>query len=103
MEIKPQNKFVIRVKYTEPDRSPDFYLRYFIVTDPVGRILGLRKRIYKDARSLSSLIITNIDELEMKKYLISEKDIGKIADCPFVRIFIEDKKWGCWQSIVWLH
>ena len=76
------------------------FMRYFIVADPVGRLLGLIERSFTTSGTVP---VQRVTELSSNKALIdtlknavpgdtwSAADIANINDCPYVQIITEDK------------
>ena len=75
------------------DVSDAHYMRYFLVLDPVGRILGGLRRNYGDADvAATSHIITNhLVGLAPSTVGYKPEDLN-IIDCPYVQIITEDKQ-----------
>jgi hypothetical protein len=79
------------------DGGPEHYMRYFIVADPVGRILGYVKRGYVAPGpgvvvSTDPIPVRALTEVERLKegYVIDSDYVARINDCPYIQIFTED-------------
>ena len=116
-DISATGKFTIDISPMHADLSGTHFMKFFIVADPVGRLLGL---IWREVATVGSLaptqsvywlgqkdsfdsiaqrdIINNtLSQLERKKELSfpkdtwsAEKDIANINDCPYIQIITDD-------------
>lgn len=93
------NDFELLINFAHPDEQ-DHYMRYFILTDPVGRILGVKQRAYQES-PLGQTVIRRITSDEMKKWGIALTAL--INDCPYVMLFWEDGRHALRQRLLWLH
>jgi len=97
------SSFTVNIEYMHADLAFDHYMRYFIVMDPVGRILGFHKRTWdatlnkgdasKDGTPFNgkrTLNVTAITEAQRMDFNIPELQIGNIADCPYIQFYTED-------------
>lgn len=102
-------KFSVRLQPMHADLSPDHFMRYFLVLDPVGRILGGKKRAF-DANnkwaggSASANLITGgfvvmepgmFDDPRYTSPTVTAEEQAeikarRIGDCPYIMIFTED-------------
>jgi hypothetical protein len=75
------------------DANDAHYMRYFLVLDPVGRILGGLRRNFgdPDAAAVSHLITNKLVGIASSKVGAKPEDLN-ITDCPYVQILTEDKR-----------
>ena len=74
-------------------------MRYFLVMDPVGRILGGLKRTFGDTtypNGTGSFVHTMVrglvgDTTGFSSAEKAEMSARSILDCPYVMVFVEDK------------
>ena len=102
ISISPDNQFTILVNFLFNDVSPSQYMRYFIVTDPVGRILGLKKRVFGDS-SKGSIIINALTEAERNQWGLTLDKVAKINDCPYVMVFADDVQSIIARTTIWFR
>jgi len=98
--ITSDGKFTIAINGMHSDVNIGHFMRYFIVADPVGRLLGLIERTFTASGSVP---VQRVKELSSDTALIdtlknavpddtwSAADIANINDCPYVQIITEDK------------
>lgn len=84
------SSFKINIDFMHSDAGPDHYMRYFIVMDPVGRLLGFFKRQYNQGGSFGSLDVVKITPQQQAEYSIPDLQVANIADCPYIQIYTED-------------
>jgi len=79
------------------DAGENHYMRYFIVMDPVGRLLGFVKRVNKDdpnfvvkADGTKACNVGKITDAQRLDFNVPDLQIGNIADCPYVQFYTED-------------
>ena len=103
IEIKDEgagNKasFKFEVDMMHADLNDAHYMRYFLVLDPVGRVLGGLKRTYVDdaniaanptGRSQKTQIVTQ-DVVNMTNTSFISSLALDIRDCPYVQVLTED-------------
>ena len=104
--------FDVNIDFMHPDGGRDHYMRYFIVMDPVGRLLGFHKREFGDPTSNGGANQTwNVKAIgtdmikDPAKAGTADKDklypradvwgvprlqIANIADCPYIQFYTED-------------
>lgn len=86
--------FKINIDFMHADSGPTHYMRYFIVMDPVGRLLGFHKREPGDPTNNGggnlTWNVTAIDAALKAEYDVADIQIGNIADCPYVQFYTED-------------
>ncbi len=91
--------FSIKIESMHGDLDVGHFMRYFIIADPVGRILGVKERTYGDGMSGQSQIVTqlrsNTEQIDKLKAAAADDtwsatDVGNINDCPYIQIFTED-------------
>ena len=102
--VQPNGYFVIEVEQTP---LADHHIEMIFVTDPVGRILGLRKGPFTGPRTQIGALSTQ----EQSNLRLNSADIGNIHECPHVQVFVwnrhkdpEKKREGrLFRSIIWLR
>lgn len=102
LELSKDNRFKIQISFPHEDVDDSHYMRYFIVTDPVGRILGLYKRRFNDGKS-KSIVVGSLTENERNSWNLVKDHVAKINDCPYIMVFVEDVKEAIGQTIIWLR
>ena len=96
MDLSANGEFKIDIEFMHGDSGPTHYMRYFVVMDPVGRLLGYCKRsapgtpasgTYLGApfMTINRLTAAQITELGLEPHQIAD-----IRDCPYVQIYTED-------------
>jgi len=102
-KIEPNGSFEISIEMMHGDQTDGHYMRYFIVADPVGRLLGYVKRNFGDpAPAVDGVKVTPLSsdtaktsvvttEMNQQGYKWSAGDIANINDCPYIQIFTEDR------------
>jgi hypothetical protein len=97
--IGANGTFSVRIEPMHGDVNVGHFMRYFIVADPVGRILGVKERTFGDGQSGQPQIVTqlrtNNDQINSLKAAVAgdtwgAADVGNINDCPYIQIFTED-------------
>ncbi len=98
--ISNDGKFTIAINGMHADVNAGHFMRYFIVADPVGRLLGLVERTFVASGPVP---VQRVTELSSNKALMdtlkaavpgdtwSAADIANINDCPYVQIITDDK------------
>ncbi|NRA43928.1 MAG: hypothetical protein HRU09_03115 [Oligoflexales bacterium] len=102
LELTKDNRFKIQVSFLHDDVDEGHFMRYFIVTDPVGRILGLYKRRFNDGKS-KSVVVGSLTENERNSWNLVKDHVAKINDCPYIMVFVEDVKEAIAQTVIWLR
>lgn len=102
LELSSDNQFKIKINFTHADVSPTHFMRYFLVTDPVGRILGLYKRPFGEGPG-KSVLVSALTEKERESWGLTKNKIAKINDCPYVLIFTDDAQEALMKSTLWLR
>ncbi len=106
--IGSDNSFQIEVAEMHMDSNSAHYMRYFIVTDPVGRILGLKKRQYNGfydkvgGVGFGSMIVEALTEAQRQSLQLQPSQVAKINDCSYVQVFTEDIFDGLFKTIIHL-
>ena len=74
------------------DIDDSHYSRYFFVTDPVGRLLGVSKRDLDVSHSSASKVVTvtSLTKKQQDSLGVNPKNIANINDCPYVMVFVDD-------------
>lgn len=95
-DIGSDGTFRVDIELMHGDANQGHFMRYFIVTDPVGRILGALKRTFGQTPNTSvngqaAMIVSQISESDRKNiWKIPQDQVGNINDCPYIQIFTED-------------
>jgi hypothetical protein len=95
------SSFNVNIDFMHGDAGPTHYMRYFIVMDPVGRLLGFVKRKIKvdgtydntfvvGPKGAESCNVGRITDGQRVDFNVPELQIGNIADCPYVQFYTED-------------
>ncbi len=98
------SSFNVNIDFMHADAGTNHYMRYFIVMDPVGRLLGFVKRAKKDdpyvvdgvakvvpdANGDLTCNVGRITENQRVDFNVPDLQIGNIADCPYVQFYTED-------------
>lgn len=106
--------FSILIEPMHADQSEGHYMRYFAVLDPVGRFLGVKRRVFNESNAAHT--VGTVTYGDRKFYNISqgvnipaaEDTLGlrekygsrvdpagqevNITDCPYVQVVTEDKQ-----------
>jgi hypothetical protein len=117
-EIESDNSFKISIEGMHSDLNSGHYMRYFIVTDPVGRLLGYKERTYEEdslgkpkniyedspkvAGSPGVMTVEAMPDAQRVKDNLYPYQIAKINDCPYVQIFTEDVYDALARSVIYL-
>ncbi len=98
--LDPANRtFSVDIGRMHGDSDGAHYMRYFVVTDPVGRVLGGLRRDYDASNTNGEAFYTVTNTLQggalggvFKGPLNGNyaPDKLNIADCPYVKIYTED-------------
>lgn len=89
-------KFTVNVEFMHGDAAADHYMRYFIVMDPVGRLLGVVKRNQMGDPAGGAVVggnsvnVTPITDKQKQDLGIPDLQVANIADCPYVQFYTED-------------
>ncbi len=101
--IGSDNSFDIRLGMMHNDLSSDHYMRYFMVLDPVGRLLGIKKRpsmgssidvAGSSATPAGAMIVRDIasnPDLFYRDFQAAQNSFAYINDCPYIHVVTEDK------------
>lgn len=99
--------FAIDIDFMHGDVNQDHYMRYFIVMDPVGRVLGMHRRDFGDPNTTGALRVAKLSDSDRVKYQvpIGNPDYGvpDIRDCPHIQIYTEDAYDAIARSIIRLR
>jgi hypothetical protein len=89
-------------QFKDPNGNFSHFMRYFIVMDPVGRILGFKKRSApgEGGQSNGSLDVAKVDAAQIADYQIPALQIANIADCPYIQIYTEDSYDAIARSVI---
>ncbi|NRA45397.1 MAG: hypothetical protein HRU09_10630 [Oligoflexales bacterium] len=95
IEIKDEgagNKasFKFEVDMMHNDLSDAHYMRYFLVLDPVGRVLGGLKRIFGEGSRTRKTQVVTQDVVNMTNTAFISSLALDIRDCPYVQVLTED-------------
>ncbi|MCB9229586.1 MAG: hypothetical protein H6618_08240 [Deltaproteobacteria bacterium] len=102
MQLSSENQFSIQISFLHDDENASHFSRYFIVTDPVGRILGLLKRDFGDNRR-DYVTVSALTESERNHWGLTMDKVAKINDCPYVMIFVDDVAESLSKTVIWLR
>jgi len=102
VELTNDHNFAIQVGFFHEDESASHYNRYFIVTDPVGRILGITKREFNDENQ-GAVIVSALTENDRNRWGLTKDKVAKINDCPYVMVFVDDVKESLSKTTIWLR
>jgi hypothetical protein len=106
------DSFGFKVFTMHGDADPvGHYMRYFLVLDPVGRVLGgIRRRAGSLGVAISDISVNaGLFEVDAdgagNKTAVDQALIAKfsILDCPYVQIVTEDKRDACARSVIRLR
>jgi hypothetical protein len=95
--LSPNGDFSIEIAAMHDDVSEDHYMRYFLVLDPVGRILGgLKRRMAGPGRSAYNTINRRLD-IQTNDSALFDKErqnllTRNIIDCPYIMVITEDRQ-----------
>lgn len=96
-EISSAGDFRIDIEFMHADSDDNHYMRYFVVMDPVGRILGYTKRLSRATPASGSIpsgakymTINRLSQQQIASLNLEPHQIADIRDCPYVQIFTED-------------
>lgn len=126
--IGVDGSFSVNVDFMHGDANASHFMRYFIVLDPVGRILGFHKRDFADPNknSAGNLVVNGShaeivrlsDDLrtcfdpqtntqtgvsKMAFYDIPASAIADIRDCPYVQVVTDCNYDGVFKSTIRLR
>ncbi len=82
--------FTVNIDFMHGDAGPTHYMRYFLVMDPVGRILGVKKRESPADPGAGFMPVSQLDGPTKDKFSIDPLQIADIRDCPYIQFFTED-------------
>lgn len=95
------SSFAINVDFMHNDLTADHFMRYFIVMDPVGRLLGFEKRAYNDPKFPGpTLDVKKLTAAQISDYQIPALQVANIADCPYIQIYTEDSYDAIARSVI---
>ena len=101
--ISENSQFRLDVVNRYPDHSSQNYMRYFFLTDPVGRLLAIHKRNYQDSNYGLIPLFTLSSNFWKSRWGIDIETIPRINDCPYLLLFAENPKYGIFYSHLWLR
>ena len=84
------SSFKVNIDFMHADSATDHYMRYIIVMDPVGRLLGFHKRAFNEGGSDGTLDVTAITQQQRTAWAIQDLQVANIADCPYIQFYTED-------------
>jgi len=104
-DIGSDGEFSCDIDHMHPDDDDGkHYMRYFIVMDPVGRLLGFHRRDHNPAnKSQSYTTVTKKDSPWNAPFNVAKLQIADIRDCPWVQIYTEDVFDAISRSIIRLR
>jgi len=90
--IAANGSFTMEIGKMHNDANADHYMRYFLVLDPVGRVLGGLRRDFGAEGTVASHDVTNaLVGLDNPGAGYKPSDLN-ITDCPYVQVITEDKR-----------
>jgi hypothetical protein len=96
-EIQSDGRFVCNIDFMHADSGPGHYMRYFIVLDPVGRLLGYIKRgsSGENGQTNGAMNVTEMTSEQLQALQAADPNfkaeyVADIRDCPYVQIYTED-------------
>ncbi len=96
--------FQILIKCMHEDVSTTHYMRYFIVTDPVGRVLGMVQRKTGDPTTPVGFVsVGALSESDRNRFGLIKDDVANINDCPYVMVFCDDVAEVIMSATLWLR
>ncbi|MCX6130098.1 MAG: hypothetical protein NTX25_13665 [Proteobacteria bacterium] len=86
------SSFKVNIDFMHADVTNDHFMRYFIVMDPVGRILGFHRRLAAGDGGISNgaIDVMRIDDQKRADFNVPDLQIANIAHCPYIQIYAED-------------
>lgn len=94
LSLGQDGSFTLNIDFMHDDFDVTHFMRYFMVLDPVGRILGVQKRNFGDAKSNGgknlSWNVTQLTNGQISTYGLPPEQVPNILDCPYVQIYTED-------------
>jgi hypothetical protein len=87
--IGSDGEFECEIDFMHGDGGASHFMRYFIVMDPVGRLLGFVRRTFGDGMS-GSVKVNKKDTIWDAPFNVSKLQQADIRDCPWVQIYTED-------------
>lgn len=102
LALSNNQDFTLKIDFLHPDTDTDHYMRYFIVTDPVGRLLAAVKREFGDGAA-GSIALSSMTEKQRGDWGLTKEHVAKINDCPYIMVFVDDVKEALAQGIIWLR
>lgn len=94
--------FQVEVDFLHPDYDAKHYMRNFILTDPVGRLLAWKHRTFQ-AQPRGKVVLAPIQSSEIAKLRIPNFFVAALEDCPYVMLFAEDGKHAISHQLIGLH
>jgi len=78
-----------------PDAAVPHYMRYFLITDPVGRLIGYYERTYQEAATAmingnKAMVVNALTDETRRSLGLDPDQVALINDCPYIQIFTED-------------
>jgi hypothetical protein len=88
-DIGSDGEFTCKIDFMHGDGGAEHFMRYFIVMDPVGRLLGFHRRTFGDGMS-GSVDVSPANSEWGAPFNVANLQRGDIRDCPWVQIYTED-------------
>ena len=101
-EISGDGEFKMNIDFMHGDIDANHYMRYFIVMDPVGRLLGFEKRKFGDAGAPYKTVSRLTDE-QIQTWGVDRLQVADIRDCPYIQFYTEDSFDAVARSILRLR
>lgn len=102
INMNSDGDFTIKIDFMHGDtaaKDPSgkfyHYMRYFIVMDPVGRLLGFYRRNQSEGPNATTQTsgawnVTRITPAQKTTWNIPDLQVANIADCPYIQFYTED-------------
>jgi len=91
MDIKDDGSFQFEIDMMHTDLESAHYMRYFMVLDPVGRVLGgLKRPNFVEGYNKAQIIERSFNGFSAP--ITPSASTLNILDCPFVQVLTEDNK-----------
>ncbi len=88
LKFDGKDVFVLQVNFIKPDVAPTSYNRYFMITDPVGRIISVVKREAPKVGE-TSVMLAPLTEKDRVSWRITQDQVAKLSDCPYIMVFAD--------------
>ena len=97
-DMSSNGDFTVNIEFMhgdtqQKDANGNFthFMRYFIVMDPVGRLLGFHRRTHGEGGITNGTWdVSKITQQQKDDWNINETQIADIRDCPYIQFYTED-------------